>query len=60
MEYIIPEETSLENHIGIGVSDIGFIDFVRKLLEINPQNRPSAKEALQHPWLSHIYLSDSK
>ncbi|KAJ4828022.1 hypothetical protein Tsubulata_035101 [Turnera subulata] len=53
LEYIIPEESSLENHLPI--SDVGFIDFVRSLLELNPLRRPSAREALQHPWLSHPY-----
>ncbi|KAL7589827.1 uncharacterized protein LOC111919707 isoform X1 [Lactuca sativa] len=49
MEYIIPQETSLEDHLQ--VSDELFLDFVRSLLEINPQKRPTASEALQHPWL---------
>ena len=49
MEYIIPQETSLEEHLQ--VSDALFIDFVKNLLEINPQKRPTASEALQHPWL---------
>ncbi|KAK4351338.1 hypothetical protein RND71_030651 [Anisodus tanguticus] len=53
LEYIIPKETSLENQLS--VSDPLFLDFVRKLLEINPQKRPMAKEALDHPWLSHSY-----
>lgn len=51
LEYIIPEETSLEHQLS--VSDPLFLDFVRKLLEINPQKRPTAKEVLDHPWLSH-------
>ncbi|KAJ9535812.1 hypothetical protein OSB04_un001036 [Centaurea solstitialis] len=50
VEYIIPQETSLEEHLQ--TSDPLFIDFVRNLLEINPQRRPTASEALQHPWLS--------
>ncbi|XP_009773492.1 uncharacterized protein LOC107777685 isoform X1 [Nicotiana tabacum] len=53
LEYIIPEETSLEHQLP--VSDPLFLDFVRKLLEINPQSRPTAKEAIGHPWLSHRY-----
>ncbi|MCD7468588.1 hypothetical protein HAX54_006948 [Datura stramonium] len=53
LEYIIPEETSLEHQLS--VSDPLFLDFVRKLLAINPQKRPTAKEALGHPWLSHWY-----
>ncbi|KAL6131609.1 hypothetical protein ACLB2K_069983 [Fragaria x ananassa] len=53
LEYIIPEDSSLEQHLE--VTDIGFIDFVQSLLEINPERRPSATEALEHPWLSYSY-----
>ncbi|XP_024927641.3 uncharacterized protein LOC107413850 [Ziziphus jujuba] len=53
LEYIIPEESSLESHLR--VTDVGFIDFIRSLLEIDPERRPTAKEALEHPWLSHVY-----
>ncbi|XP_026415454.1 serine/threonine-protein kinase ppk15-like isoform X2 [Papaver somniferum] len=53
MECIIPEESSLEHHLQ--VSDIGFIEFVKDLLEVNPSRRPTASEALQHPWLSYPY-----
>lgn len=53
MEFIIPEETSLENHLQ--VFDLGFIDFLTNLLEINPERRPTATEALAHPWLSQSY-----
>jgi serine/threonine protein kinase len=28
-----------------------FIDFVRKLLTIDPDKRPTAAEALEHPWI---------
>uniref|UniRef100_A0A5B6YTN0 Putative dual specificity protein kinase CLK1 isoform X1 n=1 Tax=Davidia involucrata TaxID=16924 RepID=A0A5B6YTN0_DAVIN len=57
LEYIIPEESSLEHHLQ--VSDTGFIDFLRDLLEINPDRRPTAREALEHPWLSHQYEFNS-
>ncbi|KAL0401213.1 UNVERIFIED_CONTAM: DYRK-family kinase pom1 [Sesamum latifolium] len=53
LEYIIPEESSLEHHLQI--SDPEFLDFLRYLLEINPERRPTAREALQHPWLSRSY-----
>lgn len=53
MEFIIPEESSLENHLQ--VFDSGFIDFLTNLLEINPERRPTAKKALAHPWLSQSY-----
>jgi serine/threonine protein kinase len=36
-----------------------FLDFVRWLLEIDPTKRPSAKEAMQHPWLTEcVYEID--
>ncbi|CAH9069539.1 unnamed protein product [Cuscuta europaea] len=50
VEYIIPEETSLEDQLQV-FSDPLFIDFVRNLLQINPKSRPTASQALQHPWL---------
>ncbi|KAG8380816.1 hypothetical protein BUALT_Bualt06G0055800 [Buddleja alternifolia] len=53
LEYIIPEESSLEHHLQI--SDSIFIDFLKYLLEVNPKRRPTAREALQHPWLSRPY-----
>lgn len=53
IEYVIPEESSLEHHLE--VSDVLFVDFIRHLLEINPRRRPTAREALEHPWLSHLY-----
>ncbi|KAK4699362.1 ser/thr/tyr protein kinase RAD53, partial [Phenoliferia sp. Uapishka_3] len=34
-----------------GISDIG-IDFLRRLLIINPAERMSASDALKHPWLA--------
>ncbi|KAI3458557.1 hypothetical protein Pfo_015220 [Paulownia fortunei] len=53
LEYIIPEESSLEHHLQI--SDSVFFDFLNCLLEINPKRRPTAREALEHPWLSLSY-----
>ncbi|KAI3517138.1 hypothetical protein L1887_16346 [Cichorium endivia] len=53
LEYLIPKKTSLRHRLPMG--DQGFIDFVSHLLEINPKKRPSASEALKHPWLSYPY-----
>ncbi|KAL5995590.1 hypothetical protein ACLOJK_025654 [Asimina triloba] len=53
VEYIIPEKTSLEERLD--GCDFEFIEFVRELLQINPDKRPTATEALEHPWLSHPY-----
>ncbi|KAL9374908.1 hypothetical protein Peur_031787 [Populus x canadensis] len=53
LEYLIPKKTSLRHRLPMG--DQGFIDFVSHLLEVNPKKRPSASEALKHPWLSYPY-----
>ncbi|XP_065870960.1 uncharacterized protein [Euphorbia lathyris] len=57
LECLIPEESSLEQHLR--TDDVEFIDFVRSLLEVNPSRRPTAKEALEHPWLAYSYESVS-
>lgn len=53
IEYIVPDISSLEHYLGI--SDRGFINFLKYLLQINPKRRPTAREALRHPWLSRTY-----
>lgn len=53
VEYINPEKCSLEDELQ--VYDSEFMDFLRSLLQINPQKRPTARQALQHPWLSFPY-----
>ncbi|KAG1358795.1 putative Serine/threonine-protein kinase AFC2 [Cocos nucifera] len=53
LEYLFPKRTSLRHRLPMG--DQGFIDFVAHLLEINPEKRPTASEALKHPWLSYPY-----
>ncbi|KAI9087901.1 hypothetical protein K1719_030231 [Acacia pycnantha] len=53
LEYLIPKKTSLRHRLP--VADQGFLDFVAYLLEVNPKKRPSATEALNHPWLSYPY-----
>ncbi|CAL0307589.1 unnamed protein product [Lupinus luteus] len=55
VEYIIPESSSLEQHLQ--VTDTMFVDFVKYLLNINPKRRPSATQALKHPWISYMYKS---
>ncbi|KAL3724887.1 hypothetical protein ACJRO7_029973 [Eucalyptus globulus] len=53
LEYLIPKKTSLRHRLPMG--DQGFIDFVSHLLEVNPKKRPTAADALKHPWLSYPY-----
>ncbi|KAJ3669138.1 hypothetical protein LUZ60_011088 [Juncus effusus] len=53
MEYLIPEKSSLEEHLQ--TADSKFVDFISYLLQINPKRRPTAREALKHQWLSFSY-----
>ncbi|KAL6853613.1 hypothetical protein ACP4OV_019642 [Aristida adscensionis] len=53
LEYLIPEKSSLRRHLQC--PDSKFVDFLSYLLQINPRRRPTAHEALQHPWLSFAY-----
>ena len=36
-------------------SDSQFMSFVSDLLQLDPNERPSAEDALQHPWMQHVY-----
>ena len=36
----------------LGTNDPYFVDFVKSLLELDPTKRPTAKEALRHPFLT--------
>jgi serine/threonine protein kinase len=47
---MIAKKTTLKQRLQC--DDAYFLDFVRWLLEVDPLKRPSAKEALLHPFLS--------
>ena len=47
---LISKKTTLKSRLQC--QDAYFLDFVTWLLEIDPLKRPTAKEALQHPWLT--------
>ncbi|KAG6557400.1 hypothetical protein Mapa_000669 [Marchantia paleacea] len=53
LEYLLPKKTSLSHRLPMG--DQGFVEFVGYLLHITPASRPTAGEALKHPWLSYPY-----
>ena len=53
LEYLIPKKTSLKHRLPIG--DPEFVEFIRFLLTIDPDKRPTASEALNHPWMSFPY-----
>jgi serine/threonine protein kinase len=52
-ELLLPKRTSLRHRVP--AADDGFLDFLSYLLTPDPTQRPSAEEALQHPWLRHPY-----
>ena len=47
---LVAKKTTLKERLA--TDDEMFIDFVRWLLEVDPMKRPSAQEALTHPWLA--------
>ena len=47
---LVSKKTTLKKRLKC--EDKHFLDFVRWLLEVDPLKRPTAKEALQHPWLT--------
>lgn len=47
---LVAKKTTLKQRLQC--SDAYFLDFVRWLLEVDPLKRPTAKEALQHPFLT--------
>lgn len=47
---LVAKKTTLKQRMAC--DDDNFVDFVRWLLEIDPLKRPTAKQALTHPWLT--------
>lgn len=51
-----PGRTSLATVLGVDPDEsaaaAGFLDFLTALLQIDPARRPTAREALEHPWLA--------
>lgn len=45
-----PQRTNLR--VRSGCRDRGFLDFLAALLVIDPEKRPTAAQALRHPWLA--------
>ena len=53
MHVIVPKRTLIKNRIHC--EDGPFIEFLRYLLKIDPNERPTAEEALKHPWFKVQY-----
>ena len=47
---LLPQRSSLQARLR--VSDTGFLDFLTALLTLDPALRPTAAQALRHPWLA--------
>lgn len=47
---LTPRKTNLRMRLG-GCDDELFLEFLAALLSLDPHTRPTAAQALQHPWL---------
>lgn len=56
-ELLRPKRTSLKYRIP--EADEGCIEFLSCLLSVDPHQRPTAREALEHPWLQCTYSSSA-
>lgn len=54
---IVPKRTHLKARLG-NLDDPPFIDFLSKLLDVDPEKRLTAAEALKHPWLTKSKYPD--
>mmetsp|Transcript_11201 Transcript_11201/g.26422 ORF Transcript_11201/g.26422 Transcript_11201/m.26422 type:complete len:575 (-) Transcript_11201:147-1871(-) len=52
--YIFPKRSTLKHRLG--TEDPLFLNFLEKLLTVDPAKRSSAEAALQHPWLAKCYV----
>jgi serine/threonine protein kinase len=53
MHILIPKRTQLRKRLK--TNDDLFYDFIKGMLEIDPNLRLSAGDALRHPWISKKY-----
>ncbi|CAG9316783.1 unnamed protein product [Blepharisma stoltei] len=53
---LVPKKTSLKARLH--TDDSMFIDFVRCLLDVDKDRRPSAQEAMKHPWITECKYED--
>ena len=53
LEILCPRKSSLARRVH--GADEGMLDFLGYILQTDPAKRPSASDALQHPWMHHVY-----
>jgi len=56
IQILVPKKSSLKHRVR--TKDPVFLDFIRSLLEIDPDKRPSADEAMKHPWFTECRYDD--
>jgi len=56
LHLLVPKKTSLRQRMRTESEE--FLDFLSLLLKLDPAERPTASEALQHPWLTKCKYSD--
>ena len=47
----VPERLGFTSSLRLNDEELMFVDFVRSLLTIDPEKRPTATDALQHPFI---------
>ena len=56
IELMVPKKTNLKARVRS--DDPLFLDFIGSLLDVDYLRRPTAKEALRHPWLTEAKYID--
>jgi len=56
LHLLVPKKSSLAQRMRTDSPE--FLDFLTQLLMLDPSKRPTAGEALQHPWLTQCKYSD--
>mmetsp|Transcript_98228 Transcript_98228/g.174018 ORF Transcript_98228/g.174018 Transcript_98228/m.174018 type:complete len:765 (-) Transcript_98228:73-2367(-) len=56
LHLLVPKKTSLQQRMRTESGD--FLDFLQRLLQLDPAKRPTAAEALSHPWITQCKYPD--
>mmetsp|Transcript_23450 Transcript_23450/g.54649 ORF Transcript_23450/g.54649 Transcript_23450/m.54649 type:complete len:764 (+) Transcript_23450:110-2401(+) len=56
LHLLVPKKTSLRQRMRTDSEE--FLDFLTQLLKLDPAERPTATEALQHPWITQCKYPD--